>query len=354
MIQEFEKNSLKNFHDIHERFLGLELNLRGDMVYNKNIVLIFLIIMLSFAIVSEVSAVEIDDAEPPESGLNGPHRLFNPAGPQMPSERFHEASNGSVGYTINNHNSNINRTSLSDVPSGTAEHKNLYEYDNHENSHDLDGQKNTDFPIKEKSHNINSSEAFGENNMNHGEKMKDAPKQDFDRTMPRELVENQFSEGIDEITSELIGMESASVAFKNLRRDAFDSPSEFNGVLPQELPKGIVFEYTFSLTDEFGGLDSIGGDLSYKNITPDFLTLIDDISLSDTELPIVDDATPENSQLNNNFLLEITNINRLKNTHFQFTHNSMPIGNSIHDGGFDNPLKHGSDCTPNLEEEFKI
>lgn len=354
MIQEFEKNSLKNFHDIHERFLGLELNLRGDMVYNKNIVLVFLIIMLSFAIVSEVSAVEIDDAEPPESGLNGPHRLFNPAGPQMPSERFHEASNGSVGYTINNHNSNINRTSLSDVPSGTAEHKNLYEYDNHENSHDLDGQKNTDFPIKEKSHNINSSEAFGENNMDHGEKMKDAPKQDFDRTMPRELVENQFSEGIDEITSELIGMESASVAFKNLRRDAFDSPSEFNGVLPQELPKGIVFEYTFSLTDEFGGLDSIGGDLSYKNITPDFLTLIDDISLSDTELPIVDDATPENSQLNNNFLLEITNINRLKNTHFQFTHNSMPIGNSIHDGGFDNPLKHGSDCTPNLEEEFKI
>jgi hypothetical protein len=354
MIQEFEKNSLKNFHDIHERFLGLELNLRGDMVYNKNIVLIFLIIMLSFAIVSEVSAVEIDDAEPPESGLNGPHRLFNPAGPQMPSERFHEASNGSVGYTINNHNSNINRTSLSDVPSGTAEHKNLYEYDNHENSHDLDGQKNTDFPIKEKSHNINSSEDFVENNMDHGEKMKDAPKQDFDRTMPRELVENQFSEGIDEITSELIGMESASVAFKNLRRDAFDSPSEFNGVLPQELPKGIVFEYTFSLTDEFGGLDSIGGDLSYKNITPDFLTLIDDISLSDTELPIVDDATPENSQLNNNFLLEITNINRLKNTHFQFTHNSMPIGNSIHDGGFDNPLKHGSDCTPNLEEEFKI
>lgn len=218
----------------------------------------------------------------------------------------------------------------------------------------MDGQKNTDFPIKEKSHNINSSEAFGENNMDHGEKMKDAPKQDFDRTMPRELVENQFSEGIDEITSEMIGMESASVAFKNLRRDAFDSPSEFNGVLPQELPKGIVFEYTFSLTDEFGGLDSIGGDLSYKNITPDFLTLIDDISLSDTELPIVDDATPENSQLNNNFLLEITNINRLKNTHFQFTHNSMPIGNSIHDEGFDNPLKHGSDCTPNLEEEFKI
>ena len=310
--------------------------------------------MLSFAIVSEVSAVEIDDAEPPESGLNGPHRLFNPAGPQMPSERFHEASNGSVGYTINNHNSNINRTSLNDVPSGTVEHKNLYEHVNHENSHDSDCQNSVDFPIKEKSHNINSSEAFGENGIDHGEKMKDVPNQDFDRTMPRELVENQFSEGIDEITSNLIGMESASVAFKNLRRDAFDSPSEFNGVLPQELPKEIVYEYTFSLTDEFGGLDSIGGDLSYKNITPDFLTLIDDISLSDTELPIVDDAISANSQLNNNFLLEITNINGLKNTHFQITHNSMPIGNSIHDGGFDNPLKHGSDCTPNLEEEFKI
>lgn len=58
------------------------------MVYNKNIVLVFLIIMLSFAIVSEVSAVEIDDAEPPESGLNGPHRLFNPAGPQIPRKDF--------------------------------------------------------------------------------------------------------------------------------------------------------------------------------------------------------------------------------------------------------------------------
>jgi hypothetical protein len=324
------------------------------MVYNKNIVLVFLIIMLSFAIVSEVSAVEIDDAEPPESGLNGPHRLFNPAGPQIPSERFHEVSDGSVGDTINNQNSNINRTSLNDVPSGTVEHKNLYEHVNHENSHDSDCQNSVDFPIKEKSHNINSSEAFGENGIDHGEKMKDVPNQDFDRTMPRELVENQFSEGIDEITSNLIGMESASVAFKNLRKDAFDSPSEFNGVLPQELPNEIVYEYTFSLTDEFGGLDSIGGDLSYKNITPDFLTLIDDISLSDTELPIVDDAISANSQLNNNFLLEITNINGLKNTHFQITHNSMPIGNSIHDEGFDNPIKHGSYCTPKSEEELKI
>ena len=308
--------------------------------------------MLSFAIVSEVSAVEIDDAEPPESGLNGPHRLFNPTGPQMPSERFHEASNGSLGDALNNQNSNINRTSLSDVPSGTAEHKNLYEHENHENYHDSDGRKNTDFPIKEKSHNINNSEAFGENSIDHGEKMKNAPNQDFDKTMPRGLVENQFSEGISEITSELIGMENISVAFKNLRRDAFNSSSEFNGVMHQELPEEIVFDDTFSLINESGGLNSIGMDLSYKNITPDFLTLINDISLSDTELPIVDDAIPRNSRLNN-FLLEIK-YNGLKNTHFQFTHNSMPIWNSSHDEGFDNPQKHWSQRTPELEEEFKI
>ena len=41
----------------------------------KNIVLMFLIIMLAFAKVPEVSAISIDDAEPAESGLIG---LFNP------------------------------------------------------------------------------------------------------------------------------------------------------------------------------------------------------------------------------------------------------------------------------------
>ncbi len=48
----------------------------------KNIVLMFLIIMLSFANVSEVSAISIDDAEPAESGLIG---LFNP---EIHGERF--------------------------------------------------------------------------------------------------------------------------------------------------------------------------------------------------------------------------------------------------------------------------
>lgn len=288
--------------------------------------------MLSFAMVSEVSAAEIDDAEPPESGLNGLHRLFDPTDPLMPSERFHEVSNGSVGGTINNQNSDMNRTSLNDVPSGTV-HKNLYEYVNHENSHDLDCQNNSDFPLKEKSHNINKYEAFGENDVDH------IQKHGCDKTMPRGLVENQFREVIDNITSELIGMESVSVAFKNIRRDAFDSLSEFNGVLPQELPKGIVFYDTFSLINEYGGLNSIDMDLSYKNITPDFLTLIDNISISDTELPIVDDAIPRNSQLNNNFLLEINNMLGLENTHFQYIHKSMPEGNSNQDEGFDNPQK---------------
>ena len=37
----------------------------------------FLIVMLSFAIISEVSAVAIDEAEPGESGLNESDGSFN-------------------------------------------------------------------------------------------------------------------------------------------------------------------------------------------------------------------------------------------------------------------------------------
>lgn len=43
----------------------------------KNIVLMFLIVMLSFAVISEVSAPAIDEVEPGESGLNESHRSFN-------------------------------------------------------------------------------------------------------------------------------------------------------------------------------------------------------------------------------------------------------------------------------------
>ena len=44
----------------------------------KNVVLMFLIIMLSFAKIIEVSAEPNDDAEIGESGLNDLHGLFNP------------------------------------------------------------------------------------------------------------------------------------------------------------------------------------------------------------------------------------------------------------------------------------
>ena len=51
----------------------------------------FLIIMLSFAMVSEVSALALDDAEPAESRLNGLQESFN-ARPTNICERFHEVS----------------------------------------------------------------------------------------------------------------------------------------------------------------------------------------------------------------------------------------------------------------------
>lgn len=59
----------------------------------------FLIIMLSFAKVSEVSAIAIDDAEPAESGLNG---LFNP---EILCERFQNIQD------LNDSDSNNNQTS---------------------------------------------------------------------------------------------------------------------------------------------------------------------------------------------------------------------------------------------------
>ena len=54
----------------------------------KNVVLMFLIIMLSFAMVSEVSAVALDDADPSESRLNGLKESFNSPDPQIPAKDF--------------------------------------------------------------------------------------------------------------------------------------------------------------------------------------------------------------------------------------------------------------------------
>ena len=51
---------------------------RWEMHNRKNVVLMFLIIMLSFAKIIEVSAEPNDDAEIGESGLNDLHGLFNP------------------------------------------------------------------------------------------------------------------------------------------------------------------------------------------------------------------------------------------------------------------------------------
>ena len=51
---------------------------RWEMHNRKNIVLMFLIIMLSFANTIEVSAETNDDADVGESGLNDLTGLFNP------------------------------------------------------------------------------------------------------------------------------------------------------------------------------------------------------------------------------------------------------------------------------------
>ena len=301
----------------------------------QNIVLIFLIFMLSFAIVSEVSAVALDDAEAGESGLNGPDGSFNSAGPHIPSERVHEMSDGPVGDP----HSNNNQTSLNDVSYETDEHFNLYEQ-NHEKSHDSGIQD------------IDNKRDFRQ-----GEKMR--PDLRFDETAAPGFVDNESSEVISDVTSELIGMDNISSAFKNDRKGKFNN-LPFNGVLPPENISYDIVKNHFEFKDE-GDLNHFDMDLSFKNTTSNksnsFLTHRKDISVFKNKSAKINDAIPANSQLD--FLPEINKTQSFENTHFPNSniHNRMPIWNSINRMKSDlneSDLKHEDNFTSKIKEELKL
>lgn len=110
----------------HECFQGWSLIKEVKRTHNKkNVVLMFLIVMLSFAIVSEVSAISLDDAEPDESGLDV--KIHSPDS-KMPGERFIEVSHVPVEDAIDISHSNNNQTPLNDVYNNTDGNKNLYEH----------------------------------------------------------------------------------------------------------------------------------------------------------------------------------------------------------------------------------
>lgn len=300
----------------HEKFSRLEFNKRGEnMINRQNIILMFLIVMLSFAMVTEVSAVESDDAEPGESCLNGPHGSFNSYGPPIPSERLDEVSYGSNDDTLNNPHSNNSKTSIGDVPSGTDENMNLYE-SSHDETHELEG------------HNIDEIITFDGKDIKEGEIMN--PHLRFNEFNPPRPVYRQSLEGISEFTSQLIGANNLSVAFKNNRRGYLNILPEFNGVLPQEIPNDIIVE-NFDFKGDFNQFD---GDLFSENITPNKLNSflpnnMENISLLNIELPEINDAIPTYSLLND-FLPEINEMQGLKHTHFPNSniHNNMPDWNS--------------------------
>lgn len=272
--------------------------------------------MLSFAMVTEVSAHESDDAEPGESCLNGPHGSFNLNDPQIPNERFDEVSDGSDDDTLNNPHSNNSQTSIGDVPSGTDENMNFYEQ-SHDETHELE------------SHNIDEIITFDGKDVKEGEMMNPCLRPG--EINPSRFIYRQSGEGISQFTSQLIGANHICVAYKNSRRGYLNILPEFNGILPQEIPNDIIVEnYDFK-----GDFNQFNSDLFSKNITPDKLNSflsdnMENISLSDIGLPAFDSAVPTYFLYPFNYFLP--KIQGFKNTHFPDNfciHNNMPNWNGI-------------------------
>ncbi|WP_407381567.1 hypothetical protein [Methanobrevibacter sp.] len=143
----------------------------------------FLIVMLSFAIVSEVSAISVDDAEPGESGLNVENHSTDL---KIPSERSVDVGHESVENDNDISHLNNNQTPFKDVYNKTNNHKTLYE----------------------------QNQTFHEN---HGEKMKNLPNFELKHLKNPEidssyLLEKHISHLASEVTSKLIGLYNVSQA----------------------------------------------------------------------------------------------------------------------------------------------
>lgn len=274
----------------------------------------FLIVMLSFAIVSEVSAAALDDAEADESGLKVPFESADSA--ETSGERFGGVP---VEYSMDGSHSHNDQTSFGDVPL-ERENKNLYE-------------------LKPAAHEAEINDAM------EGEKMNNSPIIDLNVSHPG-FDENIPPVGVstDNIISELIGMDNISVAFKNSRNNNHNILKEFNGVLPYEIPKDIVFDENFTSQNDLAGknvnLSGFDGDLPFKIITHNDFLPLDNISLSKSGLAEVENALSNGVSIHfpnicifpfrlDNFLPEIKD----KDKHDPFSNtpklSEMPKGMSI-------------------------
>lgn len=221
----------------------------------------FLIVMLSFAIISEVSAAALDDAEPEESGLKVPIESEGTS-----CERLVDVPGEHSMDDIHSHN---DQTSFGCAPL-ERENKNLYE-------------------LKPAAHEAEINNAI------EGEKMNNSPIIDlnvshsgFDENIPH------IKEKTNDIMSVLIGLDNICVAFKNSRNNTHNILKEFNGVLPQELSKDIVFDDNFTSQNNPAGkrssLSQFGGVLPFKNITHNDFLPLENISLAKSGLPEVENA----------------------------------------------------------------
>lgn len=304
----------------------------------KNIILMFLIVMLSFAMISEVSAVALEDAEPGESGPKGPYGSFNSTGSLIPGERLHEVSDEPVDDTLNNPHSN--NTYQNNVPFGTTVTMNFYEQ-HHEK------------PLEQKSHDGEKAKmcmkkAF-ENN--EGEKMNLNLR--FDQIDAPEFADNGFSEVIGDVMSDLIGMENLSTAFKSNRDDQFR-------FLPQCVPESSVYVDAIPI-NYYGDFNQYNGDLSSDNITPEtdfsFLPDMENISPLNIKLPEIDEVISTYFQFPlKDFLPESYKTQDFENTHLPKLdiHNDMPLWNNTQKEESDLNESDEGNSTPNIKKELKI
>lgn len=239
----------------------------------KNVVLMFLIIMLSFAIVPEVSAVACDDAEPAESGLN---KSFNSSDLPILDERSHEVFQGHDD-AVDNSYSNNNQTSLSEVSKETHENKNLYEM-------------GYGMPLGQKSHGVESQNSQGNDDGKNAEICEKSSEihnnvclhhSSSEKSITPKFREIRFGEVCNNVTSQVTDVENA----------------------------------LFSLVDAFtfnnGDPDMFNMDLHFQNIiSNNFLSLKENISILENRLPEFSGAIPK-SQIND-FLL---NMHSGQNTH---------------------------------------
>lgn len=246
----------------------------------------FLIIMLSFAIISKVSAAPSDDAEPCESGLNVAVKSVNSTETGMHGEGSFLASSVPVNHSGNN------QTSLRNAAFAENENKNFYEQmlEKHNaldkiNASIINQKQMSEFDYKKTVDcNRNAQCEKMENFLNSTQSLSKS-------------AESVTPHKLDYVFTELIGMNNISVAFQSSRKDNFQF-REFMEVLPQFMPTSdMIF-----LLCEYGSFEKQNSNSGQLN----------------KDLPIEDNISLQNAKLlksngtifsdDENYPIEITDI----------------------------------------------